>query len=91
MRPQQEAICDIERIVEISRWMILWCIQCIKVVIFMLNLRPFCNLETHTAEDFLYPFERLCHWVLLANLWTPTWEGDVNFFPQQASVGALGG
>ena len=65
MCSQHDFVRDIECILEITSGVVCWRIECIEIVILMLNLWSRSNLESHASENLQHPIGSLCNWVFL--------------------------
>src|SRR5680860_1336345 len=54
VRPQEPFIIDEECVVQGACRMILWCVQSLKIIVFMLYFRAFCHPIAHPHENIFY-------------------------------------
>ena len=75
----ENILSDIEGILHIAGWMILWQIQCLKVIIILFNLRAFLNAEAHTHKDIFDFHQGQSQRMEMASGWTSACQGNINF------------
>ena len=66
--------------------MILWNIQCLKVIIIILNLWTIDNIKAHSYKDFFNLIKNNRKWVLIAKLMFLSWKCNIKLFCRKLCI-----
>ena len=80
MGPKQDFFCDVEGILHITSWVILWQVHAFKVVVVFFDFKAVYDLIPHPDKDIFDFFTSLGqNMTVTTSNWT-SWKGHIDAF-----------
>ena len=83
---QNNVVVDVEGVLCVARRMVLWDIECFKVIVVQLDLGTLCNLKAHADDDFFELVEHHRQRMSFADDILFARQGNVQRFGSQTQV-----